>query len=43
MLSRMPGKPFSEQEITLLRRSYRAGDSNRAIGSGLDPGATGRH
>jgi len=35
MLSRMPGKPFSEQEISLLWRSYRAGESNRAIGRTL--------
>jgi len=28
----MPGKPFSEQEITLLWRSYRAGDSKHATG-----------
>jgi IS30 family transposase len=31
----MPGKPFSEQEITLLWRSYRAGDSNHATGRTL--------
>ena len=35
MLSRMPGKPFSEQEISLLWRSYTAGESNRAIGRTL--------
>jgi IS30 family transposase len=32
MLSRMPGKPFSEQEIALLWRSYRAGESQHRIG-----------
>lgn len=36
MLSRMPGRPFKEQEISLLWRCYRAGKSSRAIGRILD-------
>jgi len=32
MLSRMPGKPFTEQEIALLWRCYKAGSSAHAIG-----------
>jgi hypothetical protein len=35
MLSRMPGKLFTEQEIVLLWRCYKEGQSNPAIGQVL--------